>query len=107
MKTEQKYRQVAASTKAWADRKKADDPDAWRASRREIQRRYRAKHAVANRAQRILNYALETKSIERPSSCQQCGKDCTPEGSHDNYNKPLEVEWLCRQCHAKKDRRTT
>lgn len=31
--------------------------------------------------------------------CQRCGKD-NAEKHHEDYEKPLEVVWLCRRCHA-------
>ena len=46
-----------------------------------------------------LHYAIKTGKIKRPNKCSNCSKKCKPEGHHDDYNKPLEVIWLCRQCH--------
>jgi hypothetical protein len=33
-----------------------------------------------------------------PQPCSQCGAEVA-EKHHDDYSKPLSVEWLCRPCH--------
>lgn len=33
-------------------------------------------------------------------NCKMCGAEDT-QMHHDDYNKPLEVTWLCRPCHLK------
>lgn len=38
--------------------------------------------------------------LDRPNSCENCNKVCVVDGHHVDYSKPLEVIWLCRQCHA-------
>lgn len=42
--------------------------------------------------------------LERPDRCSDCDKIGPVDGHHENYAKPLEVVWLCRQCHATKHR---
>jgi len=32
------------------------------------------------------------------SSCVDCGKD-EVEMHHEDYSKPLQVVWICRDCH--------
>ena len=33
-----------------------------------------------------------------PKKCPKCGAR-KPEKHHEDYAKPLEVEWMCRPCH--------
>lgn len=43
--------------------------------------------------------AIKYGRIERPGKCSRCGTQCKPEGHHDDYSKPLEISWLCQNCH--------
>ena len=36
--------------------------------------------------------------------CQEC-QGVPAQGHHPNYDRPLEVVWLCRECHLKEHRR--
>jgi len=63
------------------------------------------KHKVASKnkakvkAALMVNYEIRKGRIKRPSECSNCNKPCKPDAHHDDYNKPLEVSWLCRRCH--------
>jgi hypothetical protein len=48
--------------------------------------------------------ALRHKRLVRPDRCEKCGTkpEYTIEGHHEDYNKPLDVMWLCRPCHARR-----
>ena len=49
---------------------------------------------------RIFNRGLSLGVIERPASCSRCGKsEQIVVGHHWDYDKPLEVEWVCTRCH--------
>lgn len=44
-------------------------------------------------------YAVNSGKLKRPQKCSSCGGK-NPEGHHPDYNKPLEVIWLCKRCHS-------
>jgi hypothetical protein len=54
---------------------------------------------IKGRAHAALHYAIKKGNILRPSHCAYCEKDCKPEAHHEDYTQPLEVAWLCKQCH--------
>lgn len=47
----------------------------------------------------LLNNALKSGRLTR-QPCEVCGA-APAEGHHPDYSKPLEVRWLCRDCHKK------
>lgn len=64
-------------------------------ARRMSQERYPEKY----KARTLLNVALKKGTIARPKACTLC-LISKPEAHHEDYTKPLEVHWLCRQCHV-------
>ncbi len=52
------------------------------------------------KANRLLNYNVSTGKIIRPLTCSLCGNERKLEGHHHDYNKPLDVIWVCRKCHV-------
>ncbi len=70
----------------------------WEANRKLHLRKYRARLLYRN--------ALRRGDLTRPISCGNCGKsNGVIHGHHENYNKPLEVNWLCISCHFKQHRK--
>lgn len=57
------------------------------------------KHVIKRRARHKLNYQIKIGNIIKPDNCLRCLKVCVPQGHHNDYSKPLEVDWLCRDCH--------
>lgn len=51
------------------------------------------------KAREIFNHYLRDNHIDR-KPCEICGAEKS-EAHHDNYDKPLEVRWLCIKCHRK------
>jgi hypothetical protein len=43
------------------------------------------------------NVAVRRGKLKR-EPCERCG-GLNAEKHHDDYSKPLEVRWLCRECH--------
>lgn len=67
---------------------------------------YRGGKTASDRAQDIIEKAVKRGIIKRPLKCEKCGGVkifCDGrsgiQGHHPDYNKPLEVMWLCQPCH--------
>ena len=65
--------------------------------------KYSVKTPEAARAHTAVQRALKRGELVRPEQCQRCGVHCKAEGAHLDYGKPLDVEWLCRNCHRELD----
>ena len=52
----------------------------------------------ANATQHIF-WALKLGVIKRPDFCEKCEEKTKLQAHHDDYEKPLEVRWLCKICH--------
>jgi len=59
-------------------------------------------HSQSNKAREILNNALASGKIIKPTNCSQCGKIRKLTAHHPDYSKPIEVLWLCYECHGNK-----
>lgn len=53
------------------------------------------------KANTAVGNAIRDGRLVRPSFCSNCNVECIPDGHHFDYDKPLEVWWLCRSCHIK------
>jgi hypothetical protein len=45
--------------------------------------------------------AIKNGTLVRPKECSCCGKVAKIYGHHHDYNKPLDVIWLCQVCHKR------
>lgn len=45
------------------------------------------------------NEALKSGALVKPDSCSVCGWVGAIQGHHPDYDKPLEVVWVCGPCH--------
>jgi|SRR5580658_3767702 hypothetical protein len=51
-------------------------------------------------AYRKLYRAIKSGKVQRQYVCQDCGSKASRiDAHHEDYSKPLDVLWLCRQCH--------
>lgn len=44
--------------------------------------------------------AVYSGKLNRPDHCEGCLTPCIPDAHHNDYGKPLEVNWLCKPCHG-------
>ena len=54
------------------------------------------------KAHQAIHRAIKSGKLTKPDACSECLDIKTPErlhGHHHDYSKPLDVIWLCRQCH--------
>lgn len=43
---------------------------------------------------------VAARKLPRPASCSDCGAVGKVHGHHEDYDKPLDVVWLCPKCHV-------
>lgn len=83
------------ASKEWAKK----NPEKSRASAK----RWRRDNIKKRRCHEALNNALARGEITKPLRCERCNNP-TPSrhlhGHHHDYNKPLEVDWICKDCHG-------
>lgn len=63
------------------------------------------RHRAANTA---VGNAVRDGRLVPADACEDCGHDFSEyrrEGHHNDYGKPLDVEWLCALCHGKRHRK--
>lgn len=66
-------------------------------------KRHRECHPEKARARHRLNEAVRAGKLSKSTCCESCGARTESrelDGHHEDYDKPLDVEWLCRRCHA-------
>ena len=79
-------------------RARARDPEKFR-ERDRLASRKRVKDCKT-KACAILNSAVKSKKIERPCICSACNERKKITAHHPDYSLPLQVEWLCYECHS-------
>lgn len=47
----------------------------------------------------VSKFLITLFDLIKPQPCEQCGTEERVEMHHKNYDKPLEISWLCRPCH--------
>ncbi len=65
----------------------------------------RKRHPEKFKARAKLAYAIKIGKIIKPTQCSKC-LSCSGKlhGHHHDYEKPLDVTWLCNKCHGEEHR---
>jgi ribosomal protein S27AE len=81
------------------DRSRAKEPERIKAAS-EITKAWRAEDARRNRAHSAVSRAIRNGDLVR-QPCVRCG-EAKSVAHHEDYDKPLEVVWLCQPCHKQR-----
>jgi len=73
-------------------------PEKWNKIQ-EQKRDWANKNKHKRKAHNKVANALLKGELIRPTECGLCGMCGDIEAHHDNYDKPLDVIWLCVRCH--------
>ncbi len=84
------------------ERQRNATPDR-RAQLRAAHRRHVRRHPERTRARRAVQYALSVGNLHK-EPCADCGAEYV-EAHHHDYARPLDVTWLCRTCHRRREGR--
>ncbi len=79
-------------------------PQYYQENRDRLQNHKKENHQPGKaRTGNIVCAALKSGKLIKPDACSKCGKSwCQIQAHHEDYNKPLEVIWLCKSCHRRK-----
>lgn len=70
--------------------------------RRRKAKEWREANPEKTRAHWQVKNALKSGRLVRPEACERCGTVTTRlNAHHDDYSRPLAVEWLCTSCHRR------
>ena len=103
-KAHRKYRETKAGKEIeW----KYAQSDPGKEVRRKTNQKYKRLNTKKTKPHHAVEYALKTGKLTRPNHCESCFKECRPDGHHEDYSRPLDVEWLCKKCHTNLHRRVS
>lgn len=69
------------------------------------EKRSRDRNPLKTKARAAVTRAVHRGKIVKPQHCEDCGQSATGRalhGHHEDYSKPMDVDWLCHPCHAKR-----
>lgn len=75
------------------------DPERQRLAMAECRTRWRQKAEKRYKAQQAVKTALQTGRLEKWPGCAACRRKKDLEAHHYDYDRPLDVSWLCVKCH--------
>ena len=63
-------------------------------------KKYCQNHPEKKSAKNAVYLAIKNGIIRRSVFCEGCGLPAITQAHHEDYNKPLKVDWLCNDCHT-------
>jgi len=71
----------------------------WLKEIREKKSDYIKLHKKERKIHSAVTNAVRSGKLIKPGTCEKCGRNIRVSGHHYDYDKPLEVTWLCQKCH--------
>jgi hypothetical protein len=65
---------------------------------------WRKANLLRTTAHNKVSWAIISGKLSRPDRCDDCGQRAKLHAHHEDYAKPLEVQWLCPGCHHNRHR---
>jgi len=75
-------------------------------NRRISKAQYNLLHKNRYKARYTITGMLQRGKLKR-KPCEKCSTTESIHAHHDDYNKPLEIRWLCAKCHREWHRNNT
>jgi len=79
----------------------------WGKNKCELNKERRLQYKLSQELQKMascrnkVKTALKNDRLFKKHRCENCDSSNQVEAHHWDYNKPLEVVWLCHRCHCK------
>lgn len=67
---------------------------------RKRQKEYYHRNKHKNHARYLTRKAIKNGDLVRPEMCER-GHDGPVFAHHEDYDRPLDIMWLCRKCHTR------
>jgi hypothetical protein len=80
-------------------RKLYQQTEAGKLAKKKARSLYLERHPMVYAAHVITRNAVRDGKLIPADSCSSCGSTKKIESHHNDYTKPLDVQWLCEQCH--------
>lgn len=93
-----RYEIKALEIQAW-DRERSQKAERKKAQVRHL-RAFRSKYPQKAKAWSAVSRAIQNGRLKR-QACAGCGSTEKVQAHHHNYQRPLDVEWLCFGCHRR------
>jgi len=98
------YQRVRTKTEIGREYERIRNKNPHRRSNRQLNtKKWRQENPERNRAHLAVYRAITNGTLVKPTSCEECGSQLPLHAHHEDYNRPLDVIWLCVNCHGKKN----
>lgn len=81
-------------------RQRYQQTEAYKEASNKSRKRYVERHPEIRNAHIIVGNFLRDGKLVKPDSCAECGSSERLHAHHCDYSKPLDVVWLCHDCHV-------